>query len=379
MATEEECNDGIDTVCCKSYYDLDSGTATSTYQYIRTRLNDDRSLNIMGDETVADEEECDNIHILQEDNILCNEKVISDIPENSTAPRTGTPNENYVNDSDNHETIIENEETSCNAEVVHIPRKMGRNTAKWNKSVKKRKVQCGEEYTIVTGNVKRAKYVVEIQPTYSYKKKGSQHSPNLAYHFVVDGHCIRTCKNFFMKTWDINATFLTTVKKMISKETRVIEEDLRDIRDHINSFPRTDSHYCRKSNHRQFIDGGLDISQMYRLYVEEYQTEPSKLVALKHKYESLFSAQRMICVHYALLTKAVHEKRKYNCGRSMMMSKREVKENVIAASMEQPSNNIVSCFDMHAVIRLTCGNVSTFYYKRKLNVFNFTNYDATNE
>ncbi|KAJ8866201.1 hypothetical protein PR048_033725 [Dryococelus australis] len=89
----------------------------------------------------------------------------------------------------------------------------------------------------------------EIHPTYSYKKEGSQHSPNVAYNFIVDGRHIRVCKNLFMKTWDISTTFLTTVKKMISKETRVIEEELRgnhknkkkidetiaqDIRDHIN-------------------------------------------------------------------------------------------------------------------------------------------------
>ncbi|KAJ8887894.1 hypothetical protein PR048_007378 [Dryococelus australis] len=188
-----------------------------TYQSIGTRLNDDNSVNIMGDEAVADKEECDHIHILQEDKIVCNEKVSSDIPENNTAPRTGTPNENDVNYSDNHEAIIENEETSYNGEVIRRPRKMGRNPAKWNKSVKKGKVQCGEEYTIVTGNVKRAKYnfmqldvnckrdfvsklMDEIHSTYSYKTEGSQRSSNVAYHFVVDGHRIRICKNFFTKT-----------------------------------------------------------------------------------------------------------------------------------------------------------------------------------
>ncbi|KAJ8893949.1 hypothetical protein PR048_006550 [Dryococelus australis] len=88
----------------------------------------------MGDETVANEEEFDQSHIPQEDNILCNEKVSSDIPENNAAPRTGTPNENYVNDTD----IMNGTKTKKNCE----------------KSCKMKKKN-------LTGNVKRAKYVRE--------------------------------------------------------------------------------------------------------------------------------------------------------------------------------------------------------------------------
>lgn len=37
----------------------------------------------------------------------------------------------------------------------------------------------------------------------------------------------------------------------------------------------------------------------------------------------------------------------------------------------------MSCFDLQAVVQLPKGQVSTFYYKRKLNTFDFTIYDAT--
>ncbi|KAJ8879329.1 hypothetical protein PR048_019937 [Dryococelus australis] len=214
----------------------------SNYQSIGTRLNDDSSVNIMGDETFADEEEWDHIHILQEENILCNEKA----------------------------------------------KKNGGNPAKWNKSVKKRKVLCGEEYTTVTRNVKLAKYVREvcglhckfqcknlhdityifdyfyaldvnfksdfvsklmdeIHPTYTYKKENSQRSPNVAYNFIVDGHHILIEEDLRGKH---------------KNKKKIAETIVQDIRDHINSFPRIDSHYCRKGNDREFIDGSLDISHM---------------------------------------------------------------------------------------------------------------------
>ncbi|KAJ8889578.1 hypothetical protein PR048_009078, partial [Dryococelus australis] len=74
-------------------------------------------------------------------------------------------------------------------------------------------------------------------------------------------------------------------------QNKINETIVRDIRDHINLLLRIDSHYCRKGNDREFIDGVLDISQIYRLYVEKYPTEPSKHVALKHKYESVFNTE----------------------------------------------------------------------------------------
>ncbi|KAJ8869125.1 hypothetical protein PR048_030693 [Dryococelus australis] len=100
-----------------------------------------------------------------------------------------------------------------------------------------------------------------------------------------------------------------------------------------------------------------------------FQTRPIKTQVRICIQYSFFSTQRKICAHYALHTKTVHKKRKYNCIR--------IKENDIAASMEQPLNNIVYCFDMQAVIPLPCGNVSIFYYNRKLNALNFTIYDLT--
>ncbi|KAJ8891885.1 hypothetical protein PR048_004440 [Dryococelus australis] len=399
--------------CCKSYYDIDSVTAKSTYQSIGTRLNDDSSVNIMGDKTVSDEEECDNVHILQEDNILCKEES-NDIPENNGAPRIRTPNTNNANDSDNHEAILENEETCCNGEVVRGPKKIGINPVKWNKSVKKIKMQRGEEYTKVTRYVKRAKYareecdlhckfqckninnkthifdefyaldvnfkrnfvsklMDEIHPTNSCKKEGSQRSPNVAHHFIVDGHRIREG--------------IKTRRKLMKPLSKTLETIS------IRSLELT--HITAEEVMTEFIDGGLDISQIYKLYVNECQTEPSKSVALKHKYESVFNTEFNItffrpkkdlcslCTSYEnssqeeeiLLQQKYDDQQKG--GKKNLL--REAKENDIAASRKQPYNYIVACFDMQAIIPLPCGNVSTFYYKRKLNALNFTIYNATNE
>lgn len=40
------------------------------------------------------------------------------------------------------------------------------------------------------------------------------------------------------------------------------------IRTHIKSFSTVPSQYWRANNSRQFIEGSLNISMMYRLYIE---------------------------------------------------------------------------------------------------------------
>lgn len=54
-------------------------------------------------------------------------------------------------------------------------------------------------------------------------------------------------------------------------------------------------------------------------------------------------------------------------------SREEKETNVKNATTK---NTIVACYDLQAVLQAPCGEISVFYYKRKLNCFNFTIYDV---
>lgn len=55
-----------------------------------------------------------------------------------------------------------------------------------------------------------------------------------------------------------------------------------------------------------------------------------------------------------------------------------VKRNKLIKKQAENQTQIpLSCYDLQAVVQLPKGKVSTFYYKRKLNTFDFTIYDAT--
>ncbi|CAH1979304.1 unnamed protein product [Acanthoscelides obtectus] len=51
------------------------------------------------------------------------------------------------------------------------------------------------------------------------------------------------------------------------------QEDKQVIMNHIESFPLSESHYCRKSSQRKYLDAKLSIAKMYSLYKELCQKD----------------------------------------------------------------------------------------------------------
>lgn len=54
----------------------------------------------------------------------------------------------------------------------------------------------------------------------------------------------------------------------------IANEAKQKVREHIQTFPRRQSHYSRSSNQkREYLDEGLSISRMYLLYQEKYEPQ----------------------------------------------------------------------------------------------------------
>ncbi|KAL4710507.1 hypothetical protein ACJJTC_008909 [Scirpophaga incertulas] len=50
------------------------------------------------------------------------------------------------------------------------------------------------------------------------------------------------------------------------------------VSEHINTYPRKESHYCRSSTSREYLDGDLNLSLMYRQYKECLNTDGDRVV-----------------------------------------------------------------------------------------------------
>ncbi|KAJ8688468.1 hypothetical protein QAD02_024263 [Eretmocerus hayati] len=98
------------------------------------------------------------------------------------------------------------------------------------------------------------------------------------YFFRKGNLSYRVCRRFFLGVLDVSSSRVQrcTEKSNIddvrdkrgtlTKSTR----DYSSIIDHINSFPRYQSHYSRKDNpNMRYLPSNLNISIMYKLYVED--------------------------------------------------------------------------------------------------------------
>ncbi|KAK3776185.1 hypothetical protein RRG08_063728 [Elysia crispata] len=94
---------------------------------------------------------------------------------------------------------------------------------------------------------------------------------------------LEVCRAFFINTLDIKRELVYKVLRRQSttgglkpscqgkhgKQKRIGEASLQGVRDHINSFPLVESHYCRARTERKYLDPFLSVASMYRLYSDQ--------------------------------------------------------------------------------------------------------------
>lgn len=388
---------------------------------------------------------------MQEGNICCDDldRDYEPSDDNSSTNSEEDDDDHEDNEKELEKNIGENNETGEIAQK-QIFRKKARNPNHWKRNVKKLKVNSGLPY-ITEGNKEKsgrslkppcddncrtkcnkkfshedrkeihsrywnlknntlqrqfvASHLEKLCPKYRRTVEGSNRSVNLSYLLTLNGIKVKVCKKFFMSTLDIGDKFIrTTWKKSDGKG--VVERDRRGnfmkretvpavvkdkIREHINSFPRIESHYLRAQTTKEYIDGSLTLAQMYRYYKLQEESE-GRPVAKKCTYEHIFNHefnitffqpkkdQCAICEAYKnsspeeqAVFDSSYKKHIYNKDRS-----REEKSQDIARAKDDPQIT-VACFDLQAVLPTPCGDVSTFYYKCRLNCFNFTIFEIASK
>ncbi|XP_073999030.1 uncharacterized protein [Rhodnius prolixus] len=245
-----------------------------------------------------------------------------------------------------------------------------------------------------------ASCMTPIQPKYQYHRHQSKRRDNTAFHFNMDGIHIRVCKSFFRSTLDITDRPIRTV---ISKRDQVggmIAPDFRGkhekhhrldanikegIRRHINSIPRIESHYTRARSSREFIEGGKSLRDLHRDYVKECTENnlPYGKYLIYHQVFtrefniSFFTPKKDQCGICATYTNSgEEEKQNLKDEYEIHISEKELSRLEKQSDKEKISkNHVMACFDLQAVMPCPKGDTSSFYYKTKLNVLNFTVYE----
>ncbi|CAG9767658.1 unnamed protein product [Ceutorhynchus assimilis] len=242
-----------------------------------------------------------------------------------------------------------------------------------------------------------SKHMELITPKYRYVRAASNRRLNFAFYFrTSDGKKLRVCKKFFKNTLDINDRTVLTVRDktlpsgVVSadgrgkhKNHKKISDNLKnDVRNHIQSIPRIESHYLRAQTSREFIDGRKTIADLYRDYKLACEAE-GKATVNYHMYADIFNTefnisffipkkdQCSLCFQYNTADEEGKENLKLQYDEHLkekVLSRKDKEED--KAKVNQ--NFIVACFDMQAVLPIPKGDISIFYYKSKLNTMNLS-------
>lgn len=211
------------------------------------------------------------------------------------------------------------------------------------------------------------------------------------------------CKKFFLDTLGIKEDVVYgACKKKCSggvvtsdqrgrhmKQRRVADSIKRGIRQHIESFTPVESHYCRKQTDRKYLPESLSLRKMYRLYQDSCK-EQGTTPAMESTYRKIFNRefnyyfftpkkdQCDFCTQYRnTSSKSEDLERAYQVHCAEKEMARQCKENAKMRAKSEPEI-IAACFDLQQVLNCPHGEISSFYYHRKLSVYNLTVYNMGN-
>ena len=218
------------------------------------------------------------------------------------------------------------------------------------------------------------------------------------YFLPCGSNTHQVCREFFLSTLAIGEklvryTCARTTGSAFSKAdgrgkrtpyNKTSDEMLDGVRAHIESFPRIESHYCRKSSKRQYLSPLLSVGKMFDLYKADNPSHVSL-----HVYRAVFNTEYNLGFHTpkkdsckqceSFKNKTSSEKDE-DCVKEHMqhLENKDMCRKVKMESKEQAqkdaSYNSYS-FDLQQVLSTPSGTASTLFYKRKLSSYNLTVHD----
>lgn len=221
------------------------------------------------------------------------------------------------------------------------------------------------------------------------------------YFLNINGQRTQVCKICFKATLGETDRFLKTVisKKVESQGTvtsqdlrgkaaainKISEERLKEVRDHIQSFPAYESHYSRKHSSQKFLPADLNLSTMFKLYSENtsQSVSLSKYSEIFHSFSLKFKRPHVdtcsTCDEFKLKisiadgedlnTLLTQRKEHHEHADRAYESK---KADIAAAS---PTSKIL-VFDLQQCLPTPYLRSNKSFYKRQLNTFNLTVHDC---
>ncbi|XP_072387301.1 uncharacterized protein [Diabrotica undecimpunctata] len=228
-----------------------------------------------------------------------------------------------------------------------------------------------------------------LQLKYRRITAGVPRKPNCAFYLIINGEKTRVCKTLLINTLGITERNIRTViesrasgngivledkRGKHGKHKKVDEEVIQSVRNHISSIPRVESHYVRKETSREFIDGGLSISELHRNYSSE-RLSAQKKSATYDTYARIFNTeynlgffipkkdQCDLCETYR--NSVDMEKQTLETKYREHLAEKELSRAEKEKDKERARNKeiVLAVYDLQAVLPVPTGQTSAFFIK----------------
>lgn len=149
----------------------------------------------------------------------------------------------------------------------------------------------------------------------------------------------------------------------------------------INSIPRIESHYLRAQTTREFIPSDKSLADIYRDY-KQLREKDGLAFATSSTFNRIFNTEFNIsffvpkkdqcdlCERYK--NSDEDEKRKISQEYDLHLKEKALARAEKDNDKGRTDGTIVAVYDLQAVLQIPKGQVSLFFYKSRLNCFNFT-------
>lgn len=221
------------------------------------------------------------------------------------------------------------------------------------------------------------------------------------------GERVRVCQKFFCATLALSHRvtdcLMTKVsdsglysdydRRMDSKPANATPSDnIKLVKEHIDMFPRVESHYCRKDTTKMYLSAELNISKLYDLYKNNFCQEKNIQPVSQFVYRKVFNSYNPQLSFYIPKKDQCTQCSVYHSAhdKSSLEEEWQAHKNREKASMSMKQEDKDRCqsengetfraisFDLQALLSVPYSNDSQLYYRRKLNVYNFTIFDCHN-
>lgn len=248
-----------------------------------------------------------------------------------------------------------------------------------------------------------AKYVKKIdkQRHTTSPSTSSRRSFTYQYTMPVGSSVIKVCQVMFLNTLGISKKMVYTSLEKDQSESKIVDNRgrhgkhktvitdamIENVIRHVNSFKPVDSHLIRKDSSRKYLDPDLSFTKMFQLYREwcvEKQITKRDTAKSVRQYRGITNThmnigsfipkkdQCDICHTYKNQRKPSE---KETSDYENHLKEKRIARDLKASEKTESRNNshvLAVTFDFQKVLSCPFGEISIFYYKRKLAVYNFT-------